>query len=460
MGMRADPSMTFNYVPNKAGYTHAGHIPISWATEPIQGPMPRPIPGQMPGTMTFSGRYPLNAQTMQEKMIHPQPENRRGPTRGRSSLRQVQNIQSSPPKNHKNRTSLDMGFFFPEDNEPSRGKGKVGRGIHTKPFTKVSAQALQSAIVLTKSREQRGPNQDDFLNSKVGSENVAESQKQEAKKVNSQLQDEIAVANLPAPTISDEALRAAGITPKPKVRPPDHASGLLTSSSKPKGRPRKAPFPAEGIRVSESLRNSLLAAGAREMHQRPLAPAAQGTHVAKTGIPQSPDTPMTSPASKPERNQLDLKLEAEVSPTDSMSTARFSETSLRLSVAKMKQDRIAKRKQSLEIGRASSEKTSTSEMSHSTTDGPDDPKDGDYGTRTTNGRKVTSSRIAPASSGTSLTPNHNLTTPRKTSTLSVKRRSSVVASGPFEKRTRQNHELNTESDWKEGSSKNPEKGSQ
>ena len=126
----------------------------------------------------------------------------------------------------------------------------------------------------------------------------------------------------------------------------------------------------------------------------------------------------------------------------------------------MKQGRIAKRKQSLEIRKASSEKTSTSETSHSFLDSPDDTKDGDHGTHASSGCKVASIRIASGSSGTSLAPGCYAATPRKTSIVPVKRRSSVTASGPVEKRSRQSIKLNNENDGGEVSPKNPDKGSQ
>ena len=439
-GMRSGQFASFGYAPRPASHMPTGQGPMSQAREPTRKPTPGPNPGQMRGSMTEPEQFLLDPQATRGQTASPQPKKRQGPASSRSSLREVQNVQSSPPKNHNKRSSLDMAFCFPEGHKSSKETVKAAHTTHMKPYAQMNVQAVRPTNVLTDSVVQRVFMENDFLESRIGADHDANTLKNEVE-AKFKLQDEIAAANLPAPTISDEALRAAGITPKLKTKHTNHASGPAVSSSKPKSRPRKAPFPAEGIRVSESLRNSLLAAGAKELAQRPLAPVAQGTHAAMSGVSNSQEGCVTS-APKPRKTPLDLKIESEVGSTDDIGMARFSEASLRSGIAKTTQDRIAKTKKGLKVRKASRKKNFTSETSNSSLDGPEDPKDGEEDERSNSRGKAASINEASVISNRYLTPDRNPATPRKTSVVSVKRRSSITLSGSAEKRTCRSVELN------------------
>ena len=222
---------------------------------------------------------------------------------------------------------------------------------------------------------QQGPKDFEFVGpeAKVG----REKKRGENANAKAQFQDEIAAAKLPAPTISDEALRAVGVTPKPKPesKPASQASGLLVSSSKPRGRPRKAPFPVEGIRVSGSFGNALIAAGAKDTRQRPLAPAPTAPSSLKTGLAPSPYAPTAGPALKSRENMIDTIHDLDVATTSG--PVRVPN--------KPPLSSIAHSKQTNRIQEAQLEKSSSREYSHSSTDGPDHPNDGEYGKHTSNG---------------------------------------------------------------------------
>lgn len=206
----------------------------------------------------------------------------------------------------------------------------------------------------------------------------------------------------------------------PKNKPAAQLAETTDTSSKLTGRSRKGAFPPEGIRVSRSFGNALLAAGAKDKSQRLPAPATTALF-SKTS---NSNSTAAACASKPETNVIDL--------TNSHDAAAAASGSQKKSFDKPPPLATADGDRSHPIQGNDSKENSSSSLSingpiSSSVDSVDDPDDGDYGTRTSNGKGIaTNTRKEPG-------------TTRKYPTVPTKRGSSITtATERAEKRSRYN----------------------
>ena len=362
------------------------------------------------------GPYFVNGRPVYGPPSHLQPRNARASGPGQSTLREVQNVDFNPPRPlHRNRKLREAATDDVEDHEAVTDDASEPRPSFLNSSKVVCAAALHPLPPIADNQMQQNPRKYQFVQSeaKTGRENKNE---KGTEKADGRVQVDTSTAKLPLPSISDQALRAAGVVPKPKVA--HQLSGMTDSSSKPKRRSRKAPFPDEGIRVSGSFGNALLAAGSRDAGQRRPATASSGI---KSSLASGPDGSRPAPVPRTRSQVVDLTIshdEYEIPATaasgqpQSTITAGGRLSGTHLSPSKKRSG-----------GSVSSESSNVSNSSSE--DRFDDPKDGDYGQRSGNGEHTATATRKEQS------------TPYKTPNVPAKRGPpSAAANASAEKRSR------------------------
>ena len=298
------------YGPSSVGHVQADQVPGAYGPafqsqlrmSPRSSPtlIPKPFPG-LPTRRTTLGPQHVAGYSAYGYNTDTQSRLERSSGGGQSSLREVQNASSPPRASIRQGKARAAVNDDGEENEPGAGNLIISRVPQSKSTQAVRMPINPHISLGSDSRMQEAPKMYTFVQSGMRTGQGNKSDKKD------QLEDEIVAAKLPAPTISDQALRAAGVMPKPKQV--DQLQETENSLTKPKGRPKKALFPAEGIRVSGSFGNALLAAGAKDA--RPHRPATASSNL-KSQIAPSSNQSRISPAPKKGCGIVDLTKENDV----------------------------------------------------------------------------------------------------------------------------------------------------
>lgn len=379
------------------------------------GPMPGPMPGFFPRQM-MPGPFPVDGHSDYGHIAHTQPRNGRAAARGQSSLREVQNARSPPKSRHRNPKSREAASLDPEYHEANTNNATTARPSTSKSNKAVRETGNHPLTAVGDNHIQEGPKNYQFVGPEVKPGREKKSDRG-ANMTKVRLQDDISTAKLPTPTISDQALRAAGVEPKPK--PVTQLSETTDSLSKPKGRSRKAAFPAGGIRVSGSFGSALLAAGSKATRQRLPASASATPCGVRSGLAPSPDETKAAPVPKATKNIIDLT-HGHDDATSSQPPGPDKRPSLTVAEGDDSDHHVADHSDE-----SSSSSDDASSASPSSVNSLEDPNDGGYGKRATSGgRNATTTRKESGK-------------PRKTPVVPAKRRPSIAAAhGSADKRSR------------------------
>ena len=441
-------------LPNNQGssqdQTHYAQASIYQAQEQVRQPMLEPPSREIRGPVASSAPYVLNTESQRSRTASPYVGRRQKAPHISSSLREMQTMQQSPPKAHKKRSSVHSTTNLSKDLKSVESKAKEGSARSGTPSQneKLDARAAKEKSSLFGKIIPKKSHSSGLGNSADDDDRAHDKTSQAA---TSAYEAEIAAADLPPPSISDAALRAAGITPKSKSKAKEKSDKQCPG--KRRDRTGKK-FPAGGLRVPESMRSALLAGGAQDLTPRPSHAATQPTYAATTGASIAQDSTPTTPAasslySRPPSQQT------QNSPTVvSAGSRQHSESSLRTSIAKTDDRRARKGKD--ESHKRAPTHNPFRETTPSPSTSPDESRNREYGAPATGGRKAATA--GPAIVNKEIPSRTHQRRVSQASMVPSKRRSSAALSETVGKRSRQDIDFKENEDAERAVSEPPSSG--